>query len=749
MKIKLYTIIILLCIYIANLQSQDYLISFAGSGASSTVAPVKVENLIKGTFLTMSGSNVLHLMGNILGVEPGTSETMMQYNTGDRLKFTGISDIYSTVITDVPVASKTITFNFIACTDGDGNNYPIVAIGNQVWMAENLRTCKYNDGGSIPKVTSSDGWPQGVEIPVEEFIGICTYELSGAYGWSGNDSANCEYPYGKIYNWGAVETGKLCPSGFRVPDFDELETLFSRYYQEFQSGTELMATDAWPDTMFKWGYKPTNSTGFSALPSHPEGTLATFWTASGTDMGECGFAQIDIAVANTIPYVNYHLSYYNYWRPREYAFNIRCLKNPPLPLVSTNNITSIGSRSAVCGGNIANDEAGVEVTSRGVCWGKSENPTISDKHTLDGMGAGTFISNLSELSFNTKYYVRAYATNATGTTYGEQVSFTTLPADPIVFNPELTYGTVTDIEGNIYKTIQIGTQIWMAENLKTTKYNDGTSIPYITDNSEWANMLTDAYCWYFNDETTFKPVYGGLYNWYAVNTAKLCPSGWHVPSDTEWHTLVLALDPYAQNIFGTESSIAGGKLKEISLNHWKSPNMGATNVSGFTAIPGGLRDSDGVCEQIQLDGYALYWSSTEIGPTAYSRMIGYNQAHIYRKAGSKVCGLSVRCLQDQYLNVSSSSISLNSGSGSYKEEVMIYPNPTDDEIKVTWEKKYSYRLNITIYNVLGKAIKEVQTDPDVNEVGIDLEGNSRGIYLFEMKDNKNNLILNRSRIIKK
>ena len=145
-----------------------------------------------------------------------------------------------------------------------------------------------------------------------------------------------------------------------------------------------------------------------------------------------------------------------------------------------------------------------------------------------------------------------------------------------IVNPAPTPLTATDIDGNVYHTVTIGTQIWMVENLKTTRYNDGSPIPFVTDSSSWSNLTTPGYCWYNND-TTNKNTYGALYNWFAVNTGKLAPTGWHVPTDDEWTTLTTYL--------GGES-IAGGKLKETGTTHWRTPNAGATNEIGFTASSG-------------------------------------------------------------------------------------------------------------------------------------------------------------------
>jgi uncharacterized protein (TIGR02145 family) len=143
---------------------------------------------------------------------------------------------------------------------------------------------------------------------------------------------------------------------------------------------------------------------------------------------------------------------------------------------------------------------------------------------------------------------------------------------------------ITDKDGNVYTSVAIGNQVWMVENLKTTKYNDGTPIPLLSDNSAWALNNIPGYCWYNNDEATFKSIYGAVYKWAAVNTNKLCPTGWHVPSYTEWETLITYL--------GGEN-VAGGKLKEAGTKHWKSPNTGASNESGFFALPNSYRDNAG------------------------------------------------------------------------------------------------------------------------------------------------------------
>ena len=202
-------------------------------------------------------------------------------------------------------------------------------------------------------------------------------------------------------------------------------------------------------------------------------------------------------------------------------------------------------------------------------------------------------------------------------------------------------GTETDIDGNIYEVIKIGTQNWFGENLKTTKYNDGSVIPYVNDGFLWTYLTTDAFSYYDGSETN-QHTYGNLYNWYAVNTGKLCPTGWHVPSSAEWEVL--------EDFLGG-SYDAGGRLKEAGTSHWDEPNYGAINSSGFSALPAGtfsivwLSGDLSVFEGI---GYFTdFWSSSEADPqTAYVKYLSSDNHVLESGYDLKFSGLSVRCLKD-------------------------------------------------------------------------------------------------------
>jgi len=300
-----------------------------------------------------------------------------------------------------------------------------------------------------------------------------------------------------------------------------------------------------------------------------------------------------------------------------------CGKIEYMPKVLTGTISSITLESARAEGNLIDVGGGIH--QHGHCWSTSPNTDVSDSKTSLGLKASTglFTSSLTGLHPETKYYVRAYAQSGIEIIYGEEISFTTGQSN------------VTDGDGIVYDVIQIGTQLWMKENLKTTKFNDGTNIPLVTDNSDWSDLTTPGYCCYDNDDATYKDMYGALYNYYAVTSGKLCPAGWHVPTDYEWVILT--------DYLGGEL-VAGGKLKQSGTDYWNSPNYSATNETGFTALPGGIRNNDGSFSEIKDHGY--WWSHTESSIIyAYCReMNTYGGIHRYTKRIN--CGLSVRCVRD-------------------------------------------------------------------------------------------------------
>jgi uncharacterized protein (TIGR02145 family) len=284
--------------------------------------------------------------------------------------------------------------------------------------------------------------------------------------------------------------------------------------------------------------------------------------------------------------------------------------------------------SATCSGNITADN-GSAPTDRGVCWGLSPSPDITGDKVSQGPGTGEFSFLMTGLTPRTNYYARAYATNSAGTAYGTELRFRT-PADHTGET-----GTITDIDGNVYHTIGIGSQYWTIENLKTTRFNDETPIPLTEDNLAWETLAGPGYCWYGNDAAN-KDVYGALYNWYTVLSTKLTPVGWHVSTDAEW----TVLETFVGGI-----TVAGGKLKETGTDHWMSPNYAATNEYGFTALPGGMRGKGGTYQSLTETGN--FWTATTASnQTALIRILDYIDAGNMAENDPVKWGFSVRLVKD-------------------------------------------------------------------------------------------------------
>ena len=592
-----------------------------------------------------------------------------------------------------PVAPDTTVEPVFHCgtstlTDYDGNVYNTVQIGNQCWMKENMRTMHYSDGSEIQNAHQSN--VNGEYIP----------------------------EYGYLYDWSAVMHGAssssavpsgvqgICPTGWHVPSDAEWTQLtnYVSSQSDYVCGSDtsyiskaLADTMGWNDATADCtvGNDPSanNTTGFSVLPAGHyrsqfdlvigSGMMANFWSCTESSAGNPGGAWARV-IANSTAHVSYTSG------NRSNGFSVRCLRDQSgntaqVPTVTTSLVSEVATTSATCGGNVTSD-GGASVTVRGVCWSTSQNPTVNDSHTTDGGGMGSFTSNITGLAANTIYYVRAYATNSAGTAYGEEVTFTTLSAGgTAVIDSKSCPGTptVTDHEGNVYATVQIGDQCWMRDNLRTTTSpSTGTYlIPAAgTDYTETGKQAR----WYNNDSATYAPMnYGLLYNWNAAvdtfNTAYgetsvnddynaavsvifsghrrgICPAGWHLPSDAEWNTMEATVSGSDwQTSYETSTGYRGNHAGKLAGgDNWISSTMSGApgdydnadrNVSGFSAVPAGycLGSSFG-----NAGSYAYFWSSSQnlsYGGN-YDRVLYYNYADVSRYINSKLFGYSVRCLRD-------------------------------------------------------------------------------------------------------
>ena len=513
-----------------------------------------------------------------------------------------------------------------------------------------------------------------------------------------------------------------------------------------------------------------------------------------------------------------------------------CKKKPDPPSLTTKTITEITTTSAISGGEVS-DDGGASIISKGVCWNTSDKPVITNFKTTDGGGSGSFMSNITLLIPNTTYFVRAYATNSTGISYGSTVTFKTLGDKPtpvsvnatdilttsatlngtvnpnslsttvsfeyglttaygstsnavqsplngsvinnvtlaltglnpgklyhfrikaenslgisysddmsfttlggipqvvslktsntmmytatisgsvnpnyfstaIIFewgtttsygntitysqNPLvggasqnvsvnltglaqatiyhfrikaenelgirlsedfsfITLGPVTDVDGNVYQVITYGTQVWMSANLATTKYNNGNDIPLISDPTGWGSLTTPGYCWYSNDKDANKAIYGALYNFYSVNTGRLCPTGWHVPTNNEWAVLINYLTANGFGYEGSGNDIAKSLSSVLYWQDFSTPgvvgnNQTSNNTSGFSAVPSGGRGAiDGLFGGIGFS--TVFWTSTPASLNAgVEEAISYSFSTVIEGNGENRAGCSVRCLNDR------------------------------------------------------------------------------------------------------
>jgi uncharacterized protein (TIGR02145 family) len=351
-------------------------------------------------------------------------------------------------------------------------------------------------------------------------------------------------------------------------------------------------------------------------------TIANTKTASGTNViGAFTVSLTGLSALTTYHYRAYATTSLGTSYGADSVFTTNAATLPTLTTTAALAITAI---TATSGGNITSDN-GATITARGICWSTTANPTIAlTTKTNNGTGTGAFTSSIIGLNANTRYYVRSYATNSTGISYGAQQTFT------------------TDSAGVLPRVI-IGTQVWTSQNLSVASYRNGDIIPQVTNATDWAALTTGAWCWYNNDSATYASTYGRLYNWYAVNDSRgLAPQGYHVPSDAEWNKLVKYLDPGADTTcFGClQSTIAGFAMK--STTGWIAPDTGATNSSGFSGLGGGYRASNGPFYNI--GEFSFLWSST-----AYETLNArtrYLYSYVGRSGDNQRNGFSVRCVRD-------------------------------------------------------------------------------------------------------
>lgn len=520
----------------------------------------------------------------------------------------------------------TLTGEFVCgasqIVDDDGNIYSTVQIGAQCWMSGNL-----NIGSFINSSIS-----QSNNSTIEKYC----YD---------NDTEKCD-TLGGLYQWDelmqyvtADSVRGICPENWHIPSDEEWSTLELRIDPSVAANTSgWRGTDA--GTKLKFG----ESSGFDALFSGRliSGSFnsynygAYYWSSSEdpSDAWERFLQNDETGIARNN-------------QNKQSALSVRCVYDDyddKLPAATTGGVSDIGGTDANVAGQLTNlGSANSSVFHHGHCWSTSMAPTVADSKTDLGFtnSLDSFVSNLTGLTDNTTYYVRAYAENSIGITYGIAVSFLTVQPTYCPGIPTITY------DGQVYNTVQVGSQCWLKENLNT-----GTFINSSTAQSN--NGTVEKYC--YENQTSNCDTYGAIYKWdeamkyVSTNGAQgICPSGWHIPTDADWCTLENEVDAGSVSCSATgyRGIDAGSNLKEAGTSHWRTGSTG-TNTSNFTALPGGLYSSFMGGPFFNIQDIAKFWSSTQDNTNkAWSRMLYYSNAGVNRGEASTLNqGYYIRCIKD-------------------------------------------------------------------------------------------------------
>jgi len=536
----------------------------------------------------------------------------------------------------------------------DDKTYKTVKIGDQWWMAENL--------AFLPEVSLPN---QSSETEPNYYV----YDYESTDVDAAQTTENYT-TYGVLYNWPAAI--EACPNGWHLPSDDEWEQLAQFISQE--KGPFSKSGDDWYE-VGKYLTNDSNSDDFkfSGLSGgyhyidgvfYGIGKIGRWWSASENSTTNAWSRGVGYIYTNFDSYYFLGPAFYRHDNHKGYGLSVRCIRDSEQssskPSVETGNASEITQNTATLSGNVTSD-GGAEVTERGFYWSTAnEEPGEDDNVETAGAGLGEFSVTLTDLQTNTNYYFRAFATNAQGTATGSVLSFTTSEKQ------DIETGTLTDSRDNkTYKTVKIGDQWWMAENL--------AYLPSVSPSSKSSDIYPYYYVFHYQGTdvaaakaTYFYTNYGVLYNWAAAMDGAgssstnpsgirgVCPSGWHLPSDDEWTKLENYL---AENGYNYDETIGGGRAKIAkslaSTTGWNTHlnpgaignNLSLNNKSGFSALPGGYRSSSPGYPSMGFKGY--WWSSEEFGFSgALLRALHYYNEFISRSNSSKALGCSIRCVKD-------------------------------------------------------------------------------------------------------
>ena len=538
----------------------------------------------------------------------------------DDISFRAVIDsnacVDSVVVTVNPLGQCDPCEGTPTVTDYDGNVYNTVQIGNQCWTRENLRAKHFADGEAIV---------DGVSNP----------EATYRFYYSNNNSSTTEM-YGLLYDYKTASQTTtpsdntpsgvqgICPAGWHLPSNSEYDILLNfvnsvdAYKCNGQVGKAFCAPITWnshgEDCYVGNNPETNNATCFSMV--------AAGWTGAGGDGGPVDFGiTADIWTSTRGDFGTdcdkTGIEWYNHDMGDGYCFSVRCLRNESRMVVTT-PIIELSDSMAVCGGGVilANNNLNASISVRGVCWAETENPSIEGNHTNNGAEVGSFTSILTLLQPGTIYYARAYAIIDGEPFYGNQISFKTYslpnPPQPCPGTP-----TLTDIDGNVYNTVQIGEQCWMRENLRTTHYPDGSEIAI-------GNNTTPTGIPVYYQNTEYDTLFGLFYTlqaaMYHANGSNnnpsgvqgICPSGWHLPSQAEWEQLHNKVNEDYPNEAAKALAANTELWQENATLHTVGNSSLFNNMSGFSALPTGYYNHD-EHNFIELGQRVIFWSSTTSG----------------------------------------------------------------------------------------------------------------------------------------
>jgi uncharacterized protein (TIGR02145 family) len=628
------------------------------------------SNPTTANFSTSDGAGLGNFISNLSGLNSNTTYYVRAYaiNTsgtfyGNEVSFTTNNEANPTAHSCGAENVHNPNLNYGTMTDQDGNIYKTIVIGNQEWMAENLKASHYRNGDLIPIITDNSLWG-----------GLTT----GAACWNNNDSITYDCPYGKLYNYYAVaDSRNVCPTGWHIPN-DAGWSIIINYLDPNADGgnndniasgkMRSTGTQYWFDT----NQDASNETGFSALPGGSRTDNGNFSNAfnygtvywSSTEYYEGAWAR-DFYHANGRAYRNAYV--------KRFGLSVRCLKDSS---PQQGSINSIDCGSSLTSGILTQGSAAGDLTSS-VPYTDGNGGTYPDQ-TITSTGvtgltatcaAGTFANGAGTLTYIISGTPESSGTASFALNIGGQSCSLQIPVNAPqigtphscgaenVHNPNLSYGSMTDQEGNVYKTIVIGNQEWMAENLKASHYSNGDLIPNITDSSEWIGLTTGAWVHFVNDNQYECP-YGKLYNWYVASESRnVCPTNWHVASDSDFNNLIGFTDPFYSLLpADLDESISEYVYQSDSVNEYLSSSsysLNSKNKFGFSIISSKFRNFLGDFSELydyNSFGSPIIWTSNNANATsAWARIFYSENGRVYKNRLIKKSGFSIRCVKDQII----------------------------------------------------------------------------------------------------